>query len=214
MDYGDYPTMSREWYRKNGRDYHDILCRILAFQLDRHSITVEKPVSREAFDCYDSETAWLYTDGDILFGREKTEEHRAYRPFPLLHWEEETVADYFTLFNPVPIQGEPTPEAMLSAVREEWQSRGVSFREGGCTLITFWTEYDGRLCASHAAVLAEAGEKLLLFEKTNPESPYSAALFSSAQEVKGYLYDMMALDYRQYDMEVGPFLILQNDQPL
>jgi hypothetical protein len=33
IDYGDYSKMSREWFRKNNRNYHDVLCRIVPFPL-------------------------------------------------------------------------------------------------------------------------------------------------------------------------------------
>ena len=68
--------------------------------------------------------------------------------------------------------------------------------------------------ASHAAVLIEMDNGYLLFEKTNPESPYAATKFSSTDEVKQYLYRMMELDYARYDDQVGTYVILQNDRLL
>ena len=51
-------------------------------------------------------------------------------------------------------------------------------------------------------------------KKTNPESPYAATKFSSADEVKQYLYNMMDLDYSRYDARVGTYVILKNDNLL
>lgn len=70
------------------------------------------------------------------------------------------------------------------------------------------------MAVSHAAVLAEAGKGYLLFEKTNPLSPYAATKFASADKVKRCLYHMMALDCARYDSQVGPYVILQNDRLL
>ena len=73
VDYGDYPSMSTEWYKRNNRNYHDVLCRIVAFELIQDNISVGEVITKEDFDCWDENTAWLFTDGDIFFGREAVE---------------------------------------------------------------------------------------------------------------------------------------------
>lgn len=214
VDYGDYPPMSTEWYKRNGRNYHDILCRIAAYELSQDNISVGEALAEEDFDCHDENTSWLYTDGSILFGREAVGGEKAYAPFPLIHWSQETTADYFTLFHPVPVPEGCTDQEMYQAVLDAWKQRGISFQENACSLITFWTQSGDRICVSHAAVLIETEDSYLLFEKTNPESPYAATKFSSTQEVKQYLYDMMDLDYKRYDLQIGTYVILQNDRLL
>ena len=216
VDYGEYYPMMTEWYRKRQREYADILCRVAAFALTRDIISVEKALEKEEFDCWDEEKSWLFSDGDIFFGREAVEgEHGAFPPSPLVAgWDEDTAAAYFTLFDPLPAEREYSEAEMVQAIQDRWKERGISFREGSYSLVTFWRQNGGRMAVSHAAVLAEAGEGYLLFEKTNPLSPYAATKFSSADEVKRYLYDMMALDCARYDSQVGPCVILQNNRLL
>lgn len=49
--YSDYPIISREWFRKNNRDYFDVLCRIVAFELNKENITINRTLLRENFVC-------------------------------------------------------------------------------------------------------------------------------------------------------------------
>ena len=213
VDYGDYSPMSTEWYKRNNRNYHDVLCRIVAFELIQDNLSISEVIAKENFDCWDENTAWLYTDGDILFGREAVEgEHKAYDPFPLIDWSDDIVANYFTLFNPTHIPEECSEQEMFQAIQEKWSEKGISFKENAFSLITFWTQSGDRICASHAAVLIESDNGYLLFEKTNPESPYAATKFSSTDEVKQYLYNMMDLEYKKYDSQIGTYIILQNDK--
>ncbi len=103
---------------------------------------------------------------------------------------------------------------MLQAIQEKWNEQEISFKDSAFSFITFWTQSGDRICASHAATLIETENGYLLFEKTNPESPYSAAKFSSTDEVKQYLYNMMNLDYSKYNEQIGTYIILQNDKLL
>lgn len=213
-DYGDYPPASQTWFKTGGRNYHDILCRIAAFQLARPLITVGTDLPREAWACWDEERDWLYSDGDTLFGREASENQKAYAPFPLLDWDEETVQDYFTLFQPIPVAGECGPEEMASAVQETWARRGIVFQEGRYGLLTLWVQSGEQICAAHAAVLAETEEGVLLFEKSNPQAPYTAVKFASAEEAERYLVDMLNLDDARYGMEGRVCVVLRNGEPL
>lgn len=215
VDYGEYPPMSVQWYKHNNRNYHDVLCRIVAYELNHDNISVGNVIKEENFDCWDENTAWLYTDGDILFGREAVEgEHKAYVPFPLIDWSKDTQAEYFTLFNPINITEQCSEQEMFQAIQEKWSERKISFKESKFSLITFWTQSGERICASHAATLIKIDNGYLLFEKTNPESPYAATKFSSTDEVKQYLYNMMNLDYSRYNDQIGTYIILQNDKLL
>ena len=205
VDYGEYYDMSTEWYKRNRRNYHDVVCRIAAYELNQGNISVGNVLKEEDFDCWDENTAWLYTDGDILFGREAVEgEHKAYVPFPLIDWSQDIQAAYFTLFNPVHITEQCSEQEMLQAIQEKWNEQEISFKDSAFSLITFWTQSGDRICASHAATLIETENGYLLFEKTNPESPYSAAKFSSTDEVKQYLYYMMNLYCTPVEFAVQP----------
>ncbi len=215
VDYGEYYAMSTQWYKRNNRNYHDVVCRIVAYELNQDNISVGNIIKEENFDCWDENTAWLYTDGDILFGREAVEgEHKAYVPFPLIDWSKDMQAEYFTLFNPIYITEQCSEQEMFQAIQEKWNEQEISFKENAFSLITFWTQSGDRICASHAAALIEIDNGYLLFEKTNPESPYAAAKFSSTDEVKQYLYNMMNLDYSRYNDQIGTYIILQNDKLL
>lgn len=214
VDYGDYAPASRTWFKTAGRNYHDILCRIAAFQLAQPLVTVGTALPREAWACWDEENDWLCSDGDTLFGREASAQQKAYAPYPLLDWDEETVQDYFTLFHPVAVSGTCDPEEMPAAVQEAWSRREITFREDRYALLTLWIQNGDQICAAHAAVLAETEEGVLLFEKSNPETPYTAVKFASAAEAKQYLVDMLNLDDARYGMEPRPCAVLRNDRPL
>lgn len=213
VDYGDYYPMSTHWYKNNRRNYHDILCRIAAFELNQHLISVQNRMAKEDFDCWDQQTSWLCSDGEILFGAEAVEgEHKAYIPFPLIDWSEEQTAAYFTLFSPVSVEEASGEADIYESIQREWAERGISFTESPCSLVTVWTQSGAQACVSHAASLIRTEEGYLLFEKTNPESPYAAVKLSSLAEVCQYLTDMLRLDYSRYDSEPGACLILQNDR--
>ncbi|MFG6395147.1 MAG: DUF4300 family protein [Lachnospiraceae bacterium] len=215
VDYGEYPPMSVQWYKRNNRNYHDVLCRIVAYELNQDNISAGKVIKEEDFDCWDENTSWLSSDGEILFGREAVKgEHKAYVPFPLLDWDKDMQSEYFTLFNPIHIKGQCSEQEMFKAIQEKWNKQEISFRENAFSLITFWTQSSNRIFASHAATLIETDNGYLLFEKTNPQSPYVAAKFSSTNEVKKYLYNMMDLEYSRYNDQVGTYIILQNDKML
>ena len=215
VDYGEYYPMSTQWFKRNNRDYHDVVCRIVAYELNQYNISVGEVIKEENFDCWDENTAWLYTDGDILFGREAAEgEHTACVPYPLIDWSKDMQAEYFTLFNPIHIKEQCSEQEMFQAIQEKWNEQEISFNESAFSLITFWTQSGDRICASHAATLIETDSGYLLFEKTNPESPYAATKFSSTDEVKQYLYNMMNLDYSRYNDQIGTYIILQNDKLL
>ncbi len=215
VDYGEYYPMSTQWFKLNHRNYHDVVCRIVAYELNQDNISVGNVIKKEDFDCWNENTAWLYTDGDILFGREAIEgDHKTYVPFPLIDWDKNVQAEYFTLFNPIHITEQCSEQEMFQAICEQWNEQEISFKESAFSLITFWTQSGDRICASHAATLIEMNNGYLLFEKTNPESPYAATKFSSTNEVKCYLYNMMHLDYLRYDDEIGTYIILQNDKLL
>ena len=206
IDYGDYANMSREWFRKNHRNYHDVLCRIVAFELNQDNITTKKIVKKDDFDCWDENKSWLYTDGDILFEREATEEDNGCVPFPLINLKDEVIAKYFTVFNPI------FEDEMLQAINKKWTEYGIEFKENPYSLITFWTQADNEIAVSHAGTLIETEHGYLFFEKTNPEEPYAATKFTTIDDLKSYLFEKLNLEYSKDGSEVGKYIILKNDK--
>ena len=186
IDYGDYANMSREWFRKNHRNYHDVLCRIVAFELNQDNITTKKIVKKDDFDCWDENKSWLYTDGDILFGREATEEDNGCVPF--------------------------NEDEMLQAINKKWTEYGIEFKENPYSLITFWTQADNEISVSHAGTLIETEPGYLFFEKTNPEEPYAATKFTTIDDLKSYLFEKLNLEYSKDGSEVGKYIILKDDK--
>lgn len=130
VDYGEYYPMYTEWYKHNARNYPDILCRIAAFELVQDNISVNEVITKDNFDCWDENGAWLYSDGGILFGREAVEgEHKEYNPFPLINWNNDITAKYFTLFDPIHVSEECDEQEMFKAIQEKWNEQGISFKE-------------------------------------------------------------------------------------
>lgn len=103
---------------------------------------------------------------------------------------------------------------MLQAIQEKWNEQEISFKESAFSLITFWTQSGDKICVSHAATLIETDNGYMLFEKTNPTSPYAATKFSSTDGVKQYLYNMMDLDCSRYNTQIETYIIMQNDKLL
>ena len=128
VDYGEYYAMSTQWYKRNNRNYRDVVCRIVAYELNQDNISVGDVIKEENFDCWDENTAWLYTDGDILFGQEAVEgEHKAYVPFPLIDWSKDMQAEYFTLFDPIYITEQCSEQEMFQAIQEKWNEQEIFF---------------------------------------------------------------------------------------
>lgn len=215
VDYGDYYLISKEWFKKNKREYYDILCRIAAFELNRDNITVKNAISKDEFNCWDDEKSWLYSDGDAILGRGADEgEYGEIPPFPMLDWNDQVKREYFTLFDPVSIEENCSEEEMFRAIDKKWSEYGISFNEGSYSLITFWLQVENETAASHAATLIETEYGLLLFEKTNPVEPYAATKFDNMEEVKGYLYEKMKLEYEKDGDIVPKYIILKNNKKI
>lgn len=202
VDYGEYGPMSRTWYKTNGRDYGDVLCRIAAFHLAKDSIRIASAVDRRDWACY-TEDQWLYSDWEAI------------STSPLIEFSEEETEDYFTLYNPVSAAGKSlSAEEMYQAVLDAWQERAVAFTEGPISLVTVWRQWEDQIAAAHAAVLVQNGEALLLVEKTNPQSPYQATKFSTLEQVRQYMYESIHQEDLRYGDETGTLIVLRNDTPL
>lgn len=212
--YSDYSTIAKEWFRKNNRDYFDVLCRIVAFELNKGNITINKTLSREKFACWNEEESWLYSDGVAIFGREAVEgDYPKSRPFPLLGWNEEDIKKYFTFFNPIEIKTDCTEEDMSKAVHKRFEEYGISFKENAYSLIGFWIQSGNQMAMSHSATLFETTNGFILFEKVNPEEPYVAVKFSDENEIKTYLYERVKLEDEEYGDEItDKYIITRNNK--
>lgn len=197
--YGEYGDMSRTWYKTNGRDYGDVLCRIAAFHLAKDGISVASAIDREDWDCY-TEDQWLYSEWEAI------------STAPLIDFSEEETADYFTLYDPIKVAVEPLSAVeMYQAVLDAWREHEITFAGGPVSLVTVWKQWEDQIAAAHAAALVQSGEALLLVEKTNPQSPYQATKFSSLEQVRQYMYESIRQDDLRYGSETGTLIVLQND---
>ena len=212
--YSDYPTISREWFRKNNRDYFDVLCRIVAFELNKGNITINKTLSREKFACWNEDESWLYSDGVAIFGRAAVKgEYSKSKPFPMLDWNYEEIERYFTLFNPLEVKDDCTEEDMSKAINNRFEEYGISFKENSYSLIGIWTHSGNQIAMSHAATLFEVKNGFMLFEKVNPVEPYVAVKFSNANEIKTYLYERVKLEDAEYGDEItDKYVITRNNK--
>lgn len=212
--YSDYPTISREWFRKNNRDYFDVLCRIVAFELNKGNITINKTLSREKFACWNEDESWLYSDGVAIFGRAAVKvEYSKSKPFPMLDWNDEDIERYFTLFNPIEVKDDCTEEDMSKAINNRFEEYGISFKENSYSLVGLWTHSGNQIAMSHAATLFEVKNGFMLFEKVNPVEPYVAVKFSNANEIKTYLYERVKLEDAEYGDEItDKYVITRNNK--
>lgn len=201
VDYGDYGPMSRMWFKTNQRDYGDVLCRIAAFQLLQDSIAVGNVIGRDEWECF-ADTQWLYSDWDAISGH------------PLIDFSDDEQSKYFTLFNPVVIKEGCSPTEMYNGIVDAWEKRAVVFDKSQASLITVWTQEGNKTAVAHAAVLVEYADGLLLFEKTNPQSPYQVTKLSSIDQVKQYMYDSIYMEAVRYGYEVGPYVVMQNNHTI
>ena len=119
---------------------------------------------------------------------------------------------YFSLYSPIEIKTECSEQEMNESIIKAWEKRGISFEEGKCSLITIWLQSDGLTAAGHAAVLAENGSELLLFEKTNPQSPYQATKFSDLEQVKRYMFESVDIESARYGLETGTYIVMKNNK--
>lgn len=202
VDYGDYYPMSTLWFKTNKRDYGDILCRLAAFELMADGITAKNAVDESRYECY-SDTQWLYSDYDAIYNN------------PLVDFRDSEIEKYFTLYAPIEIKKGSTEQEMYDSISEEWAKRGIAFDSNiKCSLITIWLQSDELTAAGHAAVLAEYEDELLLFEKTNPQSPYQVTKFSDLEQVKRYMYESIHQDYAKYGLETGTYIVMCNEKLL
>ncbi len=201
VDYGEYSPMSNMWYKHNKRNFSDVLCRIAAFQLTQGNIAVKNLIDKDKWECY-TDTQWLYSDWDAISG------------FSLIDLDETETSRYFTLYNPVSITPDCSSDEMYKSIKSDWSDRKISFTESKVSLITIWIQYQSQTAAAHAATLIQCDNEYMLFEKSNPQSPYQATKFSNIGQVKQYMYETIHLDDVRYGVQTGTYIVMQNDKIL
>ena len=201
VDYGDYVDMNYAWFKAGEREDFDPLCRVAAYRLMRSFLSVEHPLSPDQWQCQ-TEAQWLYSDYDV------------FSTYALMDLTEEDQAAHFTLWDPVPVTGCASEAEVGQAVLDRWQDDGIRFSGGQVSLISIWEQSDNCVVNCHTAVLVEDAAGYLLFEKTNPQSPYQATKFSSLEQVKAYMLASLALSLAEYDDVPGVCAVLRNDQLL
>ena len=199
----EYPDVSRQWWKVNKYGYTDVLCRSAAYYLMRDYISVNNLVPVSKWHVSNDENkvseSWLVSDMDGITTN------------PYLSFSNDEVAQYFSLFNPIPLP-EGTPERdMYTAIKGEWDARCVSFRKGSVSLVTIWMQSMNLAVTGHAAVLIEYEEGFLLFEKTNPEYPYQATKFDTVEEVKNYMISQLNSTFED---GAGTVIVLRNNSLL
>lgn len=195
----EYYLVANNWWKVNKYDYWDVLCRSTAYYLMRDYISVANLIPEKEWHIIEDENdwskSWLVTDMNGI------------QTNPKLSLSNDEIAQYFSLFNPIPLPDGTPEKKMYATIKEEWDIRGVSFRESSVSLITVWTQDLDLTASGHTAVLAEYEEGLLLFEKTNPEYPYQATKFDTIEEVKNY---MISQFNSTYEDGAGTLIVMQN----
>lgn len=184
--------------------YRDIFCRMVAFHLLRPIINIQNLLP---------EVQWYVMSGNdddfsrsTLFG-----DLMVFQDNPYIEWPQYEISRYFTLFNPVMLYEDVAEDELHEVLLTMWKERGVTFVESKLSLVSIWriNEYN-EFANSHAAVLAELNNGLLLVEKTNPYFPYQALFFNNISEVKSYLVEQLASSYLTSDTDT--YIVMRNDE--
>jgi len=199
----EYTDVSRNWWKVNKYSYTDVLCRSTAYYLMRDYLYEEELIPESEWHVSKDDNkiseSWLVSDMNGI----KTN--------PNLSFSDDEIAQYFSLFNPIPLPEGTHEMDMYTTIKDEWNIRGVSFREGSVSLITVWLQDMNLTAIGHAAVLAEYEEGLMLFEKTNPEYPYQATKFDSIEEVKDYMISQFDSTFED---GAGTLIVMKNNSLL
>lgn len=211
----DYATLYSTWWKD--RDYYDILCRHVAFELLRDVINIDKPLTDDLWDTapaiFDEkdnelividEGGWLQSDMDVV------------KDGHFFNWEQETTKGYYTLYNPVPVKENTRTADWAEEIKNAWKNYGVTFQASKLSLITVWI-LDGqtnRLCIAHAGVLIEDSDGLLFLEKTDPLYPYQASTYQDIEDFASSLLLARDAAYAEYDEQNVQMLIMRNNEEI
>ena len=189
-------TMQDEWTAKNGT-FPGYNCRITAMSLfgDFLSVSADSQINAgEDVLFVDEET--LKTDPDALGGS--------------------SLADFRALYSSMKAEDTTEIKRHVQTVQEEWDSRGVAFRENErIRLITVFfhdkpTEEESLLFVGHVGVLLTAEDGTLYFvEKVAFQEPYRLLRFADRTALSDYLMGKYDTSWGQDT--ASPF-IMENDK--
>ena len=189
--------MQDAWMEKNG-NFPGYNCRITAMGLfgDFLSAGDSTPVDAAGEDVLFMDEETLRTDPEALGGSSLT--------------------DFRALYSAMRAEDTTDVQHHVQAVREEWKSRGISFRENErIRLITVFfhdkpTEEESILFVGHVGVLLTADDGTLYFvEKVAFQEPYRLLRFADRTELSDYLMGKYDVSWGQ--STARPF-IMENDE--
>ena len=189
--------MQDAWMAKNG-NFPGYNCRITAMELfgDFLSAGDSTPVDAAGEDVLFMDEETLRTDPEALGGSSLT--------------------DFRALYSAMRAEDTTDVQRHVQAVREEWKSRGISFRENErIRLITVFfhdkpTEEESILFVGHVGVLLTADDGTLYFvEKVAFQEPYRLLRFADRTELSDYLMGKYDVSWGQ--STARPF-IMENDE--
>ena len=188
--------MQDAWMAKNG-NFPGYNCRITAMELFGDFVSAGDEAQRDTGEdvlFMDEET--LRTDPEALGGSSLT--------------------DFRALYSAMRAEDTTDVQRHVQAVREEWKSRGISFRENErIRLITVFfhdkpTEEESILFVGHVGVLLTADDGTLYFvEKVAFQEPYRLLRFADRTELSDYLMGKYDVSWGQ--STARPF-IMENDE--
>ena len=176
-------------------DFPGYNCRITAFSLLSDSIRIEKPPRPQNSDYILLDLLALEEDPSAIPPGEELDRFR-------------------TFYDAVETVDTRNPEVHLEKIRESWQERGISFREGNASLISvfFHDQLDGdRLWIGHTGILSELDGQLYFLEKLAFQEPYQLVRVGSRAELSDYLMTKYDVEFHQ---PTARPLILENDHLL
>ena len=186
--------MQDMWMERQG-DFPGYNCRITAFLLfgDHIAAGADQPDTNGEDSLFmDLET--LKRDPDVLCGK--------------------STADFCALFAPVEAADSTKPSVQAEALRKGWAERGVTFSDGGCSMISVifherFSETENTLFIGHVGVLLPTGGDALYFvEKVAFQEPYRLTKFESRAALKNYL---MAKYDTGWGQDTTPPFLMEND---
>ncbi len=189
--------MQDAWMAKNG-NFPGYNCRITAMELfgDFLSAGDSTPVDAAGEDVLFMDEETLRTDPEALGGSSLT--------------------DFRALYSAMRAEDTTDVQHHVQAVREEWKSRGISFRENErIRLITVFfhdkpTEEESILFVGHVGALLTADDGTLYFvEKVAFQEPYRLLRFADRTELSDYLMGKYDVSWGQ--STARPF-IMENDE--
>lgn len=145
--------MQDMWMEKQG-DFPGYNCRITAFLLFGDHIAAGKDqMESNGEDWLFMDLETLKRDPDVLCGK--------------------STADFCALFAPVEAAESTKPSVQAEALRKGWAERGVTFSDGGCSMISVvfhdrFSDTENTLFIGHVGILLPAGTMDSILSKRSP----------------------------------------------